>query len=64
MPKEEKSSFVFKLKVSQEEIEQFILRMLLLDNQITDREEKCFKQMSKVGKNYYMEFVVCPKKEE
>lgn len=61
----ENTNLVFKLKITQAEIEQFILRALELDNQIGSKEEMFFTQMTKVGKSFYMEFVVpAPKKSD
>lgn len=59
----------FKLKVTQKEAEQFILKMLEADNQINQREAKFFREMSKHGNSFFMEFVIpmgeakMPKKE-
>lgn len=52
------NNLVFRLKVTPEEVEQMILRFLQLDNQIGTTEEKYFTQMTKIGKNFFMEFVV------
>ena len=48
----------FRMKISHKELEQFTLRMLVLENQINSKEEKYFSGMVKNGNNYYLEFVV------
>lgn len=54
----ENKTIVFRLKVSQEEVEQHILRILALDGQINENSEKYFTSMVKQGKNWFMEFVI------
>lgn len=53
-----KDSLIFKLKLSQKQVEEAMLRVLQLDTQINSKEEKYFKGMTKHAGSYYMEFVV------
>ncbi len=56
MPKN--NSLNFRLKVSQKELEIFLLKLLQADNQIGTQEEKFYTGMLKVGQSYFLEFSV------
>lgn len=59
----QEENLVFKLKISQKEVEEIILRAIQADNQISQREEKYFTQMFKHGNHFLLEFVVPVPKE-
>ncbi len=57
-PTPDNKTIVFRLKVTQEDVEQHILRILALDGQINENGEKYFTHMVKQGKHWYMEFAI------
>ncbi len=53
-----KNTISFKLKISQKELEQVVLRVLQSENQIEGKAIQYFTEMQKVGNSYFMEFVI------
>lgn len=54
----ENNSLTFRLKISQKELEKYLIKILQAENQINGQEERYFVGMQKIGQSYFMEFSV------
>ncbi len=52
------NKYTFRLKITHKELEDMALRLLQMENQINSKETKYFTGMTKMGPNYFMEFVI------
>lgn len=52
------TKLTFRLKVSEPELEKLVLAHLVADNQIGNKEAKCFKGLSRQGRATFAEFYV------